>query len=285
MNYKLKLCIQIAIMSSLLLKNGCVPRRLIVNHPNLVNNFYFEPKLAKGRNLSQSDLSDKRELLKLKVQYAYYKLEQGDRFFDEDFHNGIDCYKVAFSVLKDAVNLGTENLKSKYKTFDNWVNSENDTIMFTDNDLYDLYWLGAAYGGLIKSSRGDPFEIVKLPKIGKILNSASSINHEWNDGVLHSALLAYTATRVDLSDEELLEIADKHYTIAISLSDSLDASPFVTYAESIDKKFQNRNEFLKKLDYAISIDVDKKKEIRMGNIISQDRAKWLLTKTDEYFFE
>ena len=285
MNYKLKIFIEITLICSVLFKTGCVPRKLIIDHPNVVNRFYFEPKLIKGKNTSKMDLNSKRKLLKLKIQYAFYKLEQGDRLFDEDFHQGINCYKVAFSALNDAVDLGTENLINKYKSFDNWVNNAIDTIIFTEDDLYDLYWLGAAYGGLIKSSRGDPFEIVKLPKIGKILNAASSINHEWNNGALHSALLAYTSTRVDLSDEKLIEIADKHFELAISLSDSLDASPFVTYAESIDKKFQNRNMYIKKLAHALSIDVNIKREMRLGNIISQDRAKWLLTKTDEYFFE
>ena len=160
MNYKLKIFIEITLICSVLFKTGCVPRKLVVDHPNVVNRFYFEPKLTKGKNTSKMDLNSKRKLLKLKVQYAFYRLEQGDRLFEEDFNKGINCYKVAFSALNDAVDLGTKNLINKYKSFDDWVNNVIDTIMFTEDDLYDLYWLGAAYGGLLNLAEETLFRLL-----------------------------------------------------------------------------------------------------------------------------
>jgi hypothetical protein len=33
------------------------------------------------------------------------------------------------------------------------------------------------------------------------------------------------------------------------------------------------------------MNINQDQDLRLGNIIAQERAKWLLTKTDEYFFE
>ena len=61
MNYKLKIFIEITLICSVLFKAGCVPRKLIVDHPNVVNRFYFEPKLTKRKNTSKMDLNSKRK--------------------------------------------------------------------------------------------------------------------------------------------------------------------------------------------------------------------------------
>ena len=39
------------------------------------------------------------------------------------------------------------------------------------------------------------------------------------------------------------------------------------------------------MKYVTDMNVNQDRELRLGNIIAQERAKWLLTKTDEYFFE
>ena len=139
---------------------------------NIQNSWGARKKLKKGKNTSKMNLNSKRKLLKLKVQYAFYKLEQGDRLFDEDFHQGINCYKVAFSALNDAVDLGTENLINKYKykkiacvDFDvHWGNGNYDVMRGNKNSLYISTHQYPFYpGGGTDKDKGDFNNSLNIP--------------------------------------------------------------------------------------------------------------------------
>jgi hypothetical protein len=95
----------------------------------------------------------------------------------------------------------------------------------------------------------------------------------------------YTSSRPDLFGDSMVDSISYFYEKALIASDSLNASVYVSYAEIIDKKYQNKTEFEQKLHYVIQMDDKNDKDFRLSNIIAQERAKWLLSKTDEYFFE
>ena len=98
-------------------------------------------------------------------------------------------------------------------------------------------------------------------------------------------MMSFTATRTDLSEILLRDSVDFYFNKALLHSDSLDASPYVTYAESIHKTYQERKEFEDKLNYVIDMAVIPKSEYELSNLIAKNRAEWLLTKTEEYFLE
>ena len=266
--------------------SGCIPRQIIVNHPQLINTYYFEMQISSLKEKEKLTFLERRKLLKLEVEYAYgFILEDADRLFAEDYHKGLDRAGEAYSLLKDAIEIGTLILTDEYPEFELWLSDKNNKIQFNNDNVYELYWLAAAYGGAIRASRGNPFELIKLPKVGKLLKAALNLDPSWNRGTLYSAMISYTATRSDLTGDVLIDSVSKYYDLAVSLSDSMDAGPFVSFAENIDKKFQYKSEFIRKLEYVTSMNVNQDQELRLGNIIAQERAKWLLTKTDEYFFE
>ncbi len=60
--------------------------------------------------------------------------------------------------------------------------------------------------------------------------------------------------------------------------------PYVTYAESVSKARQNRNEFIELLSQALKIDISSDKDFRLTNTISRNRAEWLLENIDEFFY-
>ena len=265
---------------------GCVPRRIIVDHPQLISTYYFEKKIASFREKDSLTYPERRKLLKLEVKFAYgFILEEADRLFAEDYHQGLERAGDAYSLLKDAIEIGTVILTEKYPEFELWLSEKDNKIKFEHDNIYELYWLAAAYGCAIRASRGNPFELIQLPRVGKLLKAAMSLDPGWNRGTLYSAMISYTATRSDLTDETLIDSVTKYYELAVSSSDSMDASPFVSFAENIDKRFQYKSEFIRKLEYVSGMNVNQDQDLRLGNIIAQERAKWLLTKTDEYFFE
>jgi hypothetical protein len=121
--------------------------------------------------------------------------------------------------------------------------------------------------------------------VKKMLIKAITLDPNWRKGALYSAMMSYTSSRPDLFGDAMIDSVTFYYEKALLASDSLDASLFVSYAEIIDKKFQNRTEFERKLHYVLQADGKNDKDFRLSNIIAQERAKWLLSKTDEYFFE
>jgi len=272
------------LLSVILFCSSCVPRTLIVDHPKIVS-LYFEKKIKSLERKKSLSTEEKRLLLKTKVEYGFgVLLEESDRILDNDYNLGVKKSQEAYIVFSDAKKVGNSILIISYPKFDSWLSGETD-LQFKINDVSDLYWLAAAYGGAIKSSRGNPFDVVNLPVVKKLLITAIALDPKWGKGALYSAMMSYTSSRPDLFGDALIDSVSSFYEKALIASDSLDASLFVSYAELIDKKFQDRDAFEQKLDIVLNMDVEKDKDFRLSNIIAQERAKWLLSKTDEIFFE
>ena len=271
-------------LSVILFCSSCVPRTLIVDHPKIVS-LYFEKKIKSLERKKSLSTEQKRLLLKTKVEYGFgVLLEESDRILDDDYNLGVKKSQEAHIVFSDAKKVGNSILIISYPKLDSWLSGETD-LQFKINDVSDLYWLAAAYGGAIKSSRGNPFDVVKLPVVKKLLITAIALDPKWGKGALYSAMMSYTSSRPDLFGEILKDSVTFYYSKAISASDSLDAGPFVSYAESIDKKFQQKDAFEQKLQFVLDMDVENDKDLRLSNIIAQERAKWLLLKKSEYFLE
>ena len=271
-------------LSVILFCSSCVPRTLIVDHPKIVS-LYFEKKIKSLERKKSLSTEQKRLLLKTKVEYGFgVLLEESDRILDHDYNLGVKKSQEAHIVFSDAKKVGNSILIISYPKLDSWLSGETD-LQFKINDVSDLYWLAAAYGGAIKSSRGNPFDVVNLPVVKKLLITAIALDPKWGKGALYSAMMSYTSSRPDLFGDALIDSVSSFYEKALIASDSLDASLFVSYAELIDKKFQDRDAFEQKLDIVLNMDVEKDKDFRLSNIIAQERAKWLLSKTDEIFFE
>ena len=272
------------LLSVILFCSSCVPRTLIVDHPKIVS-LYFEKKIKSLERKKSLSPKQKRLLLKTKVEYGFgVLLEESDRILDYDYNLGVKKSQEAYIVFSDAIKVGNSILIISYPKLDSWLSGKTN-LQFKINDVSDLYWLAAAYGGAIKSSRGNPFDVVKLPVVKKLLMTAIALDPKWGKGALYSAMMSYTSSRPDLFGDALIDSVSSFYAKALIASDSLDASLFVSYAELIDKKFQDRDAFEQKLDLALNMDVEKDKDFRLSNIIAQERAKWLLSKTDEFFFE
>jgi predicted anti-sigma-YlaC factor YlaD len=54
-------------------------------------------------------------------------------------------------------------------------------------------------------------------------------------------------------------------------------------AESVAVQRQDEAQFKSSLERALAIDPDAKPEWRLSNLILQQRARWLLSRTDELF--
>ena len=59
--------------------------------------------------------------------------------------------------------------------------------------------------------------------------------------------------------------------------------PYLTLAETVSVRLQDRKEFESLLKRALEIDPDARPEWRLANLVGQRRARWLLARADLLF--
>ena len=267
-----------------LLVSACVPKAFLLEQPKLVS-VYFERKIDKLEKTKSPDLDSQRLLMRTKVEYGFgIIMEQASRLIDEDYSKAMAKYEQANKIFSEARDSGISIMSKKYPSFDKWLNKETP-IDFNADDVNDIYWLAASIGGCISSSRGDPFELINLPNVGRLLRTGIDIDPEWANGSFYSAMMSFTTTRSDLNETMLRDSVDFYFDKAIFYSNGKDAGPYLTYAESIHKPFQERKDFVDKLNYVINMENKPSNEFELTNLLAKSRAKWLLARTDEYFLE
>ena len=231
----------------IVLNISCATKNFILNQTEVVS-YYFDRKLKKLDNQENLSINQKRNIIQTKIEYAYgILMEKGDMLLDDDYQKSLKYYQKSNMIFKEAKHSSINLLSTRYPKFEEWLRNDYD-IIFHEEDIQDLYWLAAALGGTIQSSRGaDPFALVHIPTIGKLLETAINLNQEWGNGKLYSAMMSYTTVRPDLNRDILDDSLNFYFEKAVKYSDSLDASIFVSYAESVHKPKQEKKEYIEKL--------------------------------------
>ena len=87
-----------------------------------------------------------------------------------------------------------------------------------------------------------------------------------------------------ISSDEANKISKNLFNEAVDASQGLDMGPYLTYAESVSKVRQDKEEFIELLNEALKIDILSAKDFQLTNTISRNRAEWLLENIDEFFY-
>ncbi|MDC0383358.1 TRAP transporter TatT component family protein [Candidatus Marinimicrobia bacterium] len=275
--YCLTLVVQILLIS-------CSPTRVMLKQESLVE-LFVDAKISNLQKKPFLSLEEKKDLLKLYNQYGFgILMESSDKVITKNYSKGIENYKKAYDNFVAAKILGIGILSLKYENFEELL-INNKELNFEEEDIEDLYWLMAAYSGALSSSRADPFELINLPIIEKLLTTCFKIDPKWGSGALYSAMMSYCAIRPDLSEASKKDSINHYFNKALELSDNKDASLYVSYAELVHKPAQERNLFEKKLNFALTVKVSKNNIFYISNLIAQNRAKWLISDINEYFID
>lgn len=267
---------------------GCSPASILLTYKPALAKSSFEYLAIRSEKQITKFPNNPEKLLagcKSITQFSFgFTMEEADRLIMKDYIGGKAIYASAHESFKKAVRHGDHALGIKYSGYLEWL--RGDSIKkppFSLQDVPYLYWTAGAYGGAVKSSRGEPEWIILLPRIGKLLESAIDLNPEWKKGALYSAMISYTVIRHDAPPNKN-EIASLYFDKAVGLSNGNDLGPYVAMAESVSIPTQNRDQFTKLLKKALDIDIDNDPELRLTNQISQLRAKWLLDNINEFFY-
>lgn len=146
-----------------------------------------------------------------------------------------------------------------------------------------MYWYAAALGSAISSDKNDMDLVADLPVVSALLNRALVLDEGWNSGALHELLLVVSAS--GSTGEEGAGTPEEHFRRAMELNEGRSIGPLVSMAETVCVQQQDRARFNRLLREALNFDVNAYPEMRLANLISQKRARWLLAETDEFFFD
>jgi predicted anti-sigma-YlaC factor YlaD len=147
-----------------------------------------------------------------------------------------------------------------------------------EEDLPLIYWTAASLGLAISSDRNNPAMLVRIPDVQALLDRAFALDEAWDDGALHEFEVVFAPNRPGTPDYEAIR---EHFERAEELSGGSHAGLYVAYAETVAVPQQDAALFRSMLERALAIDVDEHAEIRLINLIAQQRAAWLLDRTDD----
>ena len=152
-------------------------------------------------------------------------------------------------------------------------------------DVPLLYWTGAAWSLAVSTSQDDPSLLAHLPRIEALMRRALALDERYDAGAIHEYFVAFEGGRPEAMGGSI-ERARHHMVRAMALSGGRKVSPLVTFAETVSVRAQDRKGFLDLLDRALAFDArSAAPEHRMGNFVSQRRARWLKERVDELFID
>jgi predicted anti-sigma-YlaC factor YlaD len=150
-------------------------------------------------------------------------------------------------------------------------------------DVELLYWTAAAWGSAISLGLDQPELVADLPSVRALFARALALAPDWDRGAVHEAMIAVESVSEMLGGSPAR--AREHFERAVELSRGERASPFVAYARGVLVAQQDRRGFRATLEKALAVDVDAAPGDRLANLLAQERARRLLARADELFFE
>jgi predicted anti-sigma-YlaC factor YlaD len=221
------------------------------------------------------------------TQYAYaYVQQQADEMEATDVATAYAERDRAKRLYLRARDYGLRGLSLQQPDFFVQLRADPQAAVkkVKPEDVALLYWTGAAWAAAIAAGKDDPFLVADLPAVEALILRACEIDETYDNGALHVFLISYEMSRSAVS-KDAVHKAREHFKRAVELSGGFQAAPYVALAEAVTVQERQHDEFTKLLNQALTIDIDKRPDWRLSNLIMQRRARWLLAHTDEYFLE
>ncbi|MDR3019693.1 MAG: TRAP transporter TatT component family protein [Treponema sp.] len=150
------------------------------------------------------------------------------------------------------------------------------------SDVPALYWSAAA--GLSAFSL-NPFDMdlgVRIPEFYLLVEKAYELDPDFSNGALDEFLFLFHASIPGNMGGDISK-ADLYYKRALEKSKGLSAGPYVSYAQAITIPAQDYDKFKELLESALAIDTDKDPSNRLINILSKQKARYLLDNAALFF--
>jgi predicted anti-sigma-YlaC factor YlaD len=108
------------------------------------------------------------------------------------------------------------------------------------------------------------------------------LNDSYSEGAAHEFFISYYgAMPAAMGGSEAK--AREQFALALKCSKGAKIGPYLDLATTVCIKSQNLSEFKTLLETALKINVNKSENNRLVNILNQQKARWFLDHTDDFF--
>ncbi len=219
------------------------------------------------------------------TEYAYAYVQcDADYIADANYPKAQELRRRAKRLYVRAFHYGLRALDTRFDHFSQKIMTDPKAAVAKaqKEDAELLYWTGVSWMAAISIGKDDPELVSDIPQAEALVYRALELNPDYDQGSIHEFLITYEAGKPTLMGGSIKK-AKEHYKRALELNKGLSASTYVNYAEAVDLKEQNQDEFEEMLNKALAIDADKDTSHRLVNLIMQKRARWLLSRMDILF--
>lgn len=220
------------------------------------------------------------------TQYAYAFVQlDAERVARDDLAEGRRIEERALGLYLRARDYGLRGLEVKHPGIGETLRRDPAAAVSVAgiDDVPLLYWTAAAWGAAISLGKSRPEILADAAAIRPLMERALELDGDFDDGAIHEALIVLESLPQIMGGS--VERAREHYDQAVVLSRGLRASAHVTFAENVCVAAQDRAAFETALRRALAIDVEALPSARLANVIAKRRARDLLDREDELFFE
>jgi predicted anti-sigma-YlaC factor YlaD len=149
-------------------------------------------------------------------------------------------------------------------------------------DVPYLVWGAVSWLGAFSTDTFDMELLLGLHNPLAMLDRALALDEGWSDGMIHDVLISiYGSLPESMGGSQ--QKAREHFQKAVEFSHGLNVSPYVALATTVCVATQNVAEFRELLGKALAIDPDANPGNRLANLISQNKARWLLAHVEDFF--
>ncbi len=209
---------------------------------------------------------------------------------DADFVANVDLSRArtlrsrARRLYMRAHDYGLRGLDKRHRGFSAQLQASPESAVgiLQARDVPLTYWAAASLGSAISVGRNDPAMIARLPEVDALIQRAMALDETWENGTLHEFEIGFAATRPEGPNYDDIR---SHYERALELSMGRRAAVHVAYAEAASIPQQDSVQFREILERALAIDPNDFREVRLANLIAQERAEWLLDHVDDLILE
>jgi hypothetical protein len=222
------------------------------------------------------------------TQYAYaFVQEDADEMEGRDVAAANVLRARARRLYLRARDYGLRGLDLKISGFDIALRHDPKmtvTRLRSASSVPLLYWTAASWGAAISASKDDPELLAEQPIVEALIDRALQLDDKFSSGAIHGFLIAYEPSRQGVRGDSAAR-SRMHFEKAVELSGGKLAAPYISLAETVSVKKQDRAEFQSLLQKALAINPDANPESRLENLVMQRRARWLLSRLDDLFVE
>jgi len=207
------------------------------------------------------------------VSYAYMLQQEADQLDESDLSRARAERQRASKLYLRGRDYALRGLEVSHPGFR--ANLQHDLAatlaQTTKDDVPYLYWAGAGWAGALSADKNNMDLVADLPTAAALVGRVLALDDGFEAGAADEFFIAYEGGRPNGD----LKAARRHYERALALSKGERASVYVALAEAVSVRQQDPVEFRALLAKALAVDPDKVPEIRVANVLAQERARWL----------